>query len=202
MRFIIFCLTLLFSFTTFAGSKIEAWKNGETIQCVIRDEQGRFMTRAELSLESWNDADKISEWVARKADGTFITGYKGYLEKFKVRAQSREDLRLVIRNSKGSFITWKAVDDLMTAGFERMDLDRDGNKETIYAIRYNNRLVNWAKAKLESWKNMKYPVLVVRDSADSKNNGKLLAWIAAEKLSSGKLIYRDPETGRFVSPNN
>jgi hypothetical protein len=82
-----------------------------------------------------------------------------------------------------------------------MDLDRDGDKETVYVIRYQNKFVNWAKAKLETWKNFKFPVLVVRDSADSLNNGKLLAWIAAEKTVNGKLVYRDPETGKFVSTN-
>lgn len=199
----LFCIlaALTFTFSALAASRIEAWKNGESIQFVIRDEKGQFISHAQMNLESWNDDNDTSEWVARKADGTFLTGYKGYIEKFKVKGLAREQMRLVIRNAKGAFVTWKAVDEFLTAGFERMDVDRDGDKETIYAIRYQNRFINWAKAKLENWKNMKLPVLVVRDSADSANNGKLLAWIAGEKMANGKVIYRDPDSGRFVSTN-
>jgi hypothetical protein len=201
MKQLLCLLFILSAFSSWAGSRLEAWKNGEGIKFVIRDDQGRFLTYAEMTLENWNDGDQRSEWVARKADGTFVTGYKGHLEKFKVKGLAREEVRLVIRNSAGEFVTWKAMDEDLTAGFERMDLDRDGDKETVYVIRYQNKFVNWAKAKLENWKNLKYPVLVVRDSADSENNGKILAWIAAEKTVNGKLLYRDPETGKFVSTN-
>jgi hypothetical protein len=201
MKQLLCLLFILSALSSWAGSRLEAWKNGEGIKFVIRDDQGRFLTYAEMTLENWNDGDHRSEWVARKADGTFVTGYKGHLEKFKVKGLAREEVRLVIRNSAGEFVTWKAMDEDLTAGFERMDLDRDGDKETVYVIRYQNKFVNWAKAKLETWKNFKFPVLVVRDSADSLNNGKLLAWIAAEKTVNGKLVYRDPETGKFVSTN-
>lgn len=199
MRFLIAALFLISSFA-YAGSKIEDWKNGEGIKFVIRTDEGRFVSHGELMIESWNDGDNTSEWIARRADGTFVTGFKGKLEKFKVKA-SKEELRLVIRNAKGMMVTWKAVNDLFKAGFELIDLDRNGKKETVYVIRYQGRFINWAKARLEKWGNMKLPVLVVRDSADAGNDGKLLAWIAGEKTASGKVVYRDPETGRFVSTN-
>ncbi|MBY0516967.1 MAG: hypothetical protein K2P81_08670 [Bacteriovoracaceae bacterium] len=199
MRFLL-ALALLVSSVAFAGSKIEDWKNGEGIKFVVRSDDGRFVTYGELTNESWNDGDDVSEWVARRADGTFVTGYKGKLEKFKVKGP-KEELRLVIRNAKGMMVTWKAVDSLFSSGFEMMDLNGDGKKETVYVMRYQGRFVNWAKAKLESWSNVKTPVLVVRDSADAGNNGKLLAWIAGEKTSTGKIVFRDPETGRFVSQN-
>jgi hypothetical protein len=201
MKKLIGLLLLISCVSVWAGSKIESWKNGEELKFVIRDTQGRFVSYGQLTLENWNDADNRSEWIARKADGTFVTGFKGHLEKFNLKTSVLEKIRLVIRNAKGEFVTWRAIDEDLTAGFERMDLDRDGDKETVYVLRYKNRFVNWAKARLENWKNLKYPVLVVRDTADSSNNGKLLAWIAAEKTTNGKLIYRDPETGKFVSTN-
>jgi hypothetical protein len=201
MKKLIGLLLLISCVSVWAGSKIESWKNGEELKFVIRDTQGRFVSYGQLTLENWNDADNRSEWIARKADGTFVTGFKGHLEKFNLKTSVLEKIRLVIRNAKGEFVTWRAIDEDLTAGFERMDLDRDGDKETVYVLRYKNRFVNWAKARLENWKNLKYPVLVVRDTADSSNNGKLLAWIAAEKTTNEKLIYRDPETGKFVSTN-
>lgn len=199
-------MSILASLPAEAGSRIEAWKNGKEIVFVERDAQGRFERSGELKLENWRGTDDRSEWVARYPDGTLVTGYKGYLEKFKLDGKRRESLRLVIRNADGQLVTWLAVDDLISAGFERIELDR-GNardncrKETVYVIRYNGKLLNWAKAKLESWANFEHPVLVVRDTEDSINNGKLLAWIAPEETRDGRVIYRDPETGEFVSAN-
>lgn len=201
MKLFTLLMGLVLSVSAFAGNRIEAWKNGKEIVFVERNAKGQFIRSGELRLENWNGTDDRSEWIARFADGSFVTGYKGYLEKFKADGKKLEELRLVIRNSDGQFVTWLAINDLISSGFEKMDYDRDGKKETIYAIRYNGKLLNWAKAKLENWGSFELPVLVVRDTADSKNNGKLLAWIAAEKTSDGRIIYRDPETGRFVSPN-
>lgn len=202
MKMIALLMGLVVSASAFAGNRIEAWKNGKEIAFVERDAKGRFIRAGELKLENWNGTDDRSEWIARYPDGSFVTGYKGYLEKFKADGKVREEMRLVIRNADGQFVTWLAVDDLISARFERVDLNRNGSrKETIYAIRYNGKLLNWAKARLEEWANFEYPVLVVRDTADSKNNGKLLAWIAPEKTSDGRIVFRDPETGRFVSPN-
>ena len=200
MRFLL-SLMLLVSSVAFAGNRIEEWKNGEAIRFVVRTDEGRFVSHGELTLESWNDGDDVSEWVARKADGSFVTGFKGRLEKFRVSNSRTEETRLVVRNAKGQLVTWKAVDSLLNAGFESIDLDRNGTKETVYVIRYNGRFVNWAKAKLERWNGISTPVLVVRDTQDSGNNGKLLAWIAGERTTTGQVVYRDPETGRFVSQN-
>ncbi len=199
MRFLL-SLMLLVSSVAFAGNRIEEWKNGTGIRFVVRTDEGRFVSHGELTLESWNDGDDVSEWVARKEDGSFVTGFTGKLEKFKVKG-NREETRLVIRNTKGQLVTWKAIDSLLNAGFEAIDLDRNGSKETVYVIRYNGRFVNWAKAKLERWNGISTPVLVVRDTQDSGNNGKLLAWIAGERTANGQVVYRDPETGRFVSQN-
>jgi len=201
MKFMMSVIFLLASLSVFAGPRLEAWEQGKEIRFVQRDDRGAFMGFGTLQLENWNKTDDRSEWVARHADGTFVTGYKGYLEKFKVKGMPKEENRLVMRNKKGQFVTWLAMDELLTSGYEAMDVNRDGKKDTVYVIRYNGKFVNWAKAKLENWSNQKYPVLVVRDTADSKNNGKILSYITAEVLSNGRVIYRDPETGRFVSTN-
>lgn len=198
MRFLSALILALATTTASAGSKIEAWMNGESIQFVMRDTQGRFVSHAELRAESWY-TDDTSVWVARKDNGRFVTGYTGSIEKFNV-GLSREQSRLVIRDARGQFVTWKALDEYLTAGFEQIDLDRDGDRETVYVIRHNGRFVNWAKAELEQWSNFRHPVLVVRDTADGRNNGKLLAWIAGEELSNGNVVYRD-ESGRFISQN-
>jgi hypothetical protein len=200
MRFLL-ALVLTLSQAAMAGTQLENWQNGDGIRLVVRNDQGKFISHGELSLESWNDGDDVSEWVARLDNGQFVSGFKGHLEKFKVKGLAKEQTRLVIRNSKGHFVTWMAMDALLTAGFEAIDLDRDGDKETVYVVRYNGKFVNWAKASLENWSNFAHPVLVVRDTADSHNNGKLLAWIAPTVLSNGNVIYRDAETGRFVSHN-
>jgi hypothetical protein len=186
-----------FAFATgaFAADKprIEEWKK-EGLVFAARDEAGRFKGWANLELESWNDGDERSEWIARQADGTFATGYKGLLEKFRVgRAGSREQARLVIRDKNGQFVTWEAMDKLLTSGWERTT-----KGDWRYTIRYKGQFVNWAEGKLENWgSRFLGAVLVVRDTADSSNNGKILTWIAPEKVGSG-LRYRDPQTGRFV----
>lgn len=201
---ILLALLMVISSAAFASKgKIEAWKKGEKIQYVVREDDGTFVSFGELSNESWNDGDDTSEWVARKKDGTLVTGFKGKLEKFKVKGKAvkKEQQRLVIRNARGEMVTWIAMDKFLESGFERMDTDKDGDKETVYVVRYKGQFVNWAKAKLESWDNYTDKVLVVRDTEDDKNNGKLLAWIPAEKMSNGQKIYRDPASGQFLSAN-
>lgn len=203
---ILLALLMVISSAAFASKgKIEAWKGGEKIKFVIREDDGTFVSMGTLKNESWNDGDNTSEWVARKKDGTLVTGYKGKLEKFKVNTQNskikKEQQRLVIRNSRGEMVTWIAMDKYLDSGFERMDTDKDGDKETVYVVRFKGQFVNWAKAKLESWDNYKDKVLVVRDTEDDQNNGKLLAWLPAEKMSNGQKIYRDPVSGQFVSSN-
>ena len=204
MKNLIVLITLLITAQTFANFsyRIERWESGEELTFVIRDEQGRFKAHGTLSLESWNDGDETSEWVARRANGSLVSGsFKGKLEKFVVAGMDREQTRLVIRNSKGHFVTWTAMDDLLTSSFERMDIDRDGKKEAVYVTRYRGKFVNWAPARLENWGNQEHPVLVVRDTNDARNNGKLLTYILATVLENGTIIYRDHETGRFLSPN-
>lgn len=185
----------------YAASRVERWQDGETLRFVVRDEQGKFEGVGVIELESWNDGDETSEWIARRTDGTFVTGLKGKLEKFKVRGLAKEQKRLVFRNADGEFVTWIAMDELLTEGFERFDFDHDGTKETVYALRYKGKLVNWAPAKLESWKNYQHKVLVVRDTADGENNGKLLAVTYPEVLSNGNVVYRNPKNGQFLSKN-
>lgn len=201
---ILLVLLMMISSAAFANKgKIEAWKNGEKVKFVVREDDGTFVSFGDLKNESWNDGDNTSEWVARKADGTLVTGYTGKLEKFKVSGKNikKEQQRLVVRNKRGELVTWIAMDKFLDAGFERMDTDKDGDKETVYVVRYNGRFVNWAKAKLETWDNYKDQVLVVRDTNDDSNNGKLMAWIPAEKMSNGQKIYRDPASGQFLSTN-
>lgn len=197
-------LVLGISSSVFAASKIEKWENGEELRYVVRDANGLFEQWGNLSLESWDDGDDRSVWTARHDDGTFVTGYKGRVEKFKIKPNAKEQMRVVIRNAKGHFVTWTTLDDKVTAKFEKMDYDRDGKQETIFAVRMNGRLLNWAPAKLETWANYSEDVLVVRDTADSVNNGKLLAWVAPEVVEINgveQVRYRDPATGQFLSSN-
>lgn len=201
MKFILLITFLISSLTALAGSRLEAWKNGKEIRFVERDTHGKFIGFGTLHLENWGNTDNRSEWIARHTDGTFATGYKGYLEKFTVKGMKKNQNRLVIRNTKGEFVTWLAMDEFLTSGFEAMDVNRDGKKDTIYVVRYKGKFINWAKAKLETWSNYANPVLVVRDTADAKNNGKILSYIPAEVLSNGNVVYRDPESGKFVSTN-
>ena len=204
MKILVMIGTLLSSLCLWGQSsnvRIESWRSGEPLQIVLRNERGHFQSRGELFLESWNDGDDISEWVARDSHGRFITGYTGKLEKFNIAGFSREKVRLVIRNSNGQFVTWTAMDKFLKSGFEKMDIDRDGKKETVYVTRFRGKFVNWAVAKLEFWANYEKPVLVVRDTADGINNGKLLTWVAPLTLSSGATVYRDPESGEFLSRN-
>ena len=93
------------------------------------------------------------------------------------------------------------MDELLTSGFERMDYDRDGKKESVYVVRYKGQFVNWAPAHLESWANQEHPVLVVRDTADGSNNGKLMTYVVATELAGGQLVYRNPANGQFLSIN-
>lgn len=193
MRLVLSLLVALFATTAMAG-KIENWKNGEQLMYVDRAEDGRFKGYGELKLEGWNDDDATSEWIARNSKGEFVTGYKGKLEKFKADGKDKEAVRLVIRNKDGQFVTWQAMDDLLSAGFEKWS-----NQGWVYVVRYEGQLVNWSKANLEKWPNFKKPVLVVRDTADGTNNGKLMTWIPAEKVGNS-YQYRD-EKGRFISAN-
>lgn len=203
MKTLALLLTVLLTFNLNAATQyqIESWESGEELKLVLRNDKGQFEGHGTLSLESWNDGDDTSEWIARRADGTLVTGYKGKLEKFKVKGLKKEQTRLVLRNAKGHFVTWVAMDDKLTAGFEKMDYDRDGKKETVYVIRYNGKFVNWSAAKLENWANYEHPVLVVRDTADGQNNGKIMTYVAPEVHSNGNVMYRNPETGRFISNN-
>lgn len=183
---------------------IEQWKGQNGLKFVYRNANGEFKSWGVLSFESWADNEE-SVWVARLANGRLVTGFKGETEKFDV-GSSKEQLRVVIRNKDGQFVTWKSLDKLVTAGFDAWDINGDGDKETVYVVRYDGKFMNWAPAKLEKWENFKKPVLVVRDSADGENNGKLLAWIAPATYKSGpnkgNVYYKDPETGKFVSQNN
>ena len=183
---------------------IEQWKGDNGLKFVYRSENGQFKSWGTLSFDTWSD-DEESVWSARLANGKFVTGYKGHTEKFDV-GTGKEELRVVIRNKNGQFVTWKSLDKLVSSQFDSWDINGDGDKETVYGLRYNGKFLNWAPATLEKWENFKKPVLVVRDSADGENNGKLLAWIAPAIYKSGpnkgKAYYKDPETGKFVSPNN
>jgi hypothetical protein len=182
---------------------IEQWKGSKGIKFVYRNKMGEFKSWGTLSFETWVN-DSQSKWVARLENGQFVTGYTGKTEKFDV-GTGREELRVVIRTATGQFVSWKSLDALVTAKFDSWDINGDGDKETVYVVRYDGKFLNWAPAKLEQWDNFSEPVLVVRDTADGRNNGKLLGWIAPAKYKSGpnkgKVYYKDPETGRFVSSN-
>ncbi|MFA6236515.1 MAG: hypothetical protein WC635_04230 [Bacteriovorax sp.] len=193
-------------YRTIASDKkatIEQWKGDNALKFVYRDARGLFKSWAVLEFESWQGSEK-SKWVARLENGQFVTGYTGETEKFNV-GKGKEELRLVIRNATGEFVTWKALDDLIDAGFDSWDVDGNGQAETVYVVRYDGKFLNWARASLEDWSNFEAPVLVVRDTSDGSDNGKLLAWIAPDFYKSGpnkgNAYYKDPETGRFISPN-
>lgn len=185
-------IVLLTSAAFAAHPRIEDWKSGG-LTYTVRDDQGRFEAIGKLSLESWNDGDNISEWVVRKADGTFVTGYTGKLEKFRISKSKPQQIRLVIRDSNGRFVTWEPMDEKLTTGWERQQ-----NGDWRYVIRYEGKYVNWAQGKIETWANIG-KVLVVRDTADDQNNGQILTWIAPEVIN-GVEKYRDPATGRFIKP--
>lgn len=197
MRLFTAFLTLVLALPVFAGTRIENWKrNSDPLMVVARDDAGRFISMARLHSESWSDGDARSNWTARTARGQFITGYTGTIEKFAVAGQRRESARLVIRDQHQRFVTWIGVDDKMTSGLERI------NGRTQFVVRYEGRIVNRAVARLESWQDQRLPVLVARDSADGRNNGKLLAWVPGERLDNGQVVYRNPSNGQFISPNN
>ena len=87
MKSFLLGLSLLVGLAAQAGTsyQIESWDSGEELKLVLRNDQGQFEGHGTLSLESWNDGDETSEWIARRADGTLVAGaYKGKLEKFKV----------------------------------------------------------------------------------------------------------------------
>lgn len=177
---------------------LEKWKSdNKQVRFVVRDEDGVFARWGILTLESWNDNDpEVSEWVARRENGTFVSGgYKGKLEKFKVAGHDREEYRVVFRK-KGQFVTWVAIDDLITSKWERWRNPRTGIEEGRYVVRYNGQLVNHSTAKLENWQNYEHPVLVARDTADAGNNGKLLSWIAPQLKSNGIVYYMNPDDSK------
>lgn len=204
LHFLLISLNVLLSATIFAGSaKIEQWKNGEELRFTLRNDKGLFVSHGVLNLESWNDGDNVSEWVARRANGTFVSGgYKGRVEKFKVSDYGREQMRLVIRNSKGQFVTWVSMEEYLSAKWEVWTVPGTNKKEARYVIRdYKGMLVNHAKASLENWANYSHPVLVARDSEDDGNNGKILSWIAPSTTARGKLLgYQNPNNFKRFLP--
>lgn len=187
-----------------SGASLEEWRNSG-IKFVVRDENGLFERWGTLRLESWNDGDNTSEWVARNGDGQLVTGgYKGRLEKWKVKKGENERHRVVIRDAKKRFVTWVDMEDKFSAKWERWSGDGT-TKVSVYVVRFNGQLVNWAKGHLENWANFEHPVLVVRDTEDDANNGKLLSWIAPEIVTirgEDQIRYRNPADGRFMSANN
>ena len=99
----------------------------------------------------------------------------------------------MIREAKTKrFVTWIPMDEHLTVGWEMW------SKGPRYVIRWNGKFVNWSKPQLETWANYEQPVLVVRDTADGKNNGKIMTWIPATKKGntyvykneSGVILYK------------
>lgn len=191
MVFVSVLVMLLGGLQGAAAGQIEAWKSGESIRYVDRNDKGQFVGWGELRLESWS-SDERSVWVARRSDGTFVTGFKGKLEKFRIDRGKPERTRLVIRDRKGQFVTWADLDAKLSAGWEKWD-----DNSWRYVVRYQGKFVNWAKPKLEIWLGFG-TVLVVRDSSDGENNGKLLTWVAPEMIGS-RTMYRDPRSGKFIA---
>ena len=186
-------------------AQIESWRGGKEIRFVVRNESGFFDTHGVLRLESWNDGDQTSEWVARRKDGTLVSGgYKGRLEKFKVKAGENEQIRLVIRNSKGWFVTWTSMEDKLSQKWESWKISNSKKREARFVIRDANGLVNHAKGRLENWGNFAHPVLVARDSYDDGNNGKILSWIAPKVNAKGDFVgYQNPDNNmRFLPYKN
>lgn len=186
--------TMFFSFVAQADLSIEAWKNTKQLKLVERNSQGQFVDYGTLTQESWNDGDQTSEWVARHADGTFVSGYKGRLEKFKRRGQARESQVLTIRKANGQLVTWINMDDQLVSRWEK-----NGTLGWRYVIRAKDgRFVNWANAQLEDWNGK--PVLVVRDTADDQNNGKILTLIypTYDRNGSGSAQYIDQVSGQVI----
>ncbi|MBY0383706.1 hypothetical protein K2X05_00990 [bacterium] len=190
MKGLLIALAMVFSLNTFAAAQFEIWE-GKEVVFVARDEQGRFTdTQATLSIESWDNSSETSVWVARASNGRFLARYTGKLEKFSV-GSGNEQSRIVMRDNNGQFITWIAVDELLTAGWENWK-----NEGWVYVIRYNGKFINWAKGNEEYWTGYG-EVLVVRDSNDGSNNGKILTWMLPDAAGN----YHDPVTGQFLTQN-
>jgi hypothetical protein len=197
MKSLLLALSVLMAVTSAqAANRIESWKSGkETLKFVERDADGLFKRWGTLKVEHWNDRDDRSDWVARKADGTFVTGYVGHIEKMKIGKGGQEHSCLVIRDARGEFVTWEDLEKDVTAGWEN-----DRTNGWRYVVRYKGQFLNLGKAKYENWNGYKYDVLVVRDTEDSRNNGKILTWIGGEKSPrDGRVYYKDPASGKFIS---
>lgn len=190
MKSLLVLFGVLFSLSSFAGVKFEIWE-GKKVMFVARDEAGRFIdAQATLTIESWDNSAEMSYWIARDSGGRFLTRYKGKIEKFSV-GSGNEQSRIVMRNDKGQFITWIAVDELLTTGWENWK-----GEGWVYVIRYNGQFVNWSKGVVESWDGYG-DVLVVRDSNDGTNNGKILTWMLPDANGN----FHDPVTGQFLTQN-
>jgi hypothetical protein len=209
-----------------ASVKSEEWSGDEVSKYIVRWEAGSEMTTIEGEIYyGWvyySDSNSfvgldaqgnegVVIWAAASVSvkqapvgGQFVTGLKGYLEKFDVGGD-QEQYRLVFRNSKGQFVTWLKVED---------ELSRDWNvrggdvKTAWYEVRWDGKVVNAAKASAQIWdspakkkfkpgaftcfSNKICPALTIRDTESGHNNGKILTSVSGSLGKDRRCYYHVP----------
>ncbi|HLD75221.1 MAG TPA: hypothetical protein VJB34_10025 [Bdellovibrionota bacterium] len=183
-------------------SRLERWKNEGLVFAVRDSETKEFVRWGRISLDTWKGEEE-SSWVVRTEDGRLRTGYRGRVENWETTS-GEQAKRLVVRNSKGHFVTWTPFEQDLR---EQWENDETNGWRYVVRHRASGRFVNVAKGELEVWKNWKNPVLVVRDSADGERNGQLVTFLPG-RTETGRdgvtrIAYRvpagQPEGGQFIT---
>ena len=200
MKSLVFVFISLFSLSAFAESAqqvAQRFSDTRVLTCTKRLDDGRLVESGTLRLEHWQNKVE-SQWACRRADGTFIYGATGELEKFRVQKGENERTRLVFRDGDGQFVTWMDFDQMLSAQWESYGR---GNSRYVIRIRKGLRtggqIVNFAYGHVENWRDGR-KVCAVRETADGVGNGKLLTWVVSDQ--SG--VFHDPVTGRYISCRN
>ncbi len=161
--------------------------------------------------------------------GRFVTGLSGVIEKFAVKGAATEQMRIVFRNEQGEFVTWLGLNDKVTKGWNVVK-DKETGEVTDwrYEIRWNkgsglNGIVNSVSlratidrlkaneddADKKSGAFVKYdgrtcPSLVLRDTADGINNGKIVVVVpGVHKVRSDgqRWCYYYPRESAYLDDN-
>lgn len=182
-----------------ASVTAESWKSNEMTKYVARYNVGaRKYEFRSFDRSFWEYNYRTRTWkkvtrthlnvISKSVGGRFVTGLTGQLEKWDINGSKNESVVIVFR-SNGKFLTWKDVSDDLHAGWNR----RKGTG-WVYEVRYKagtpmaGELVNSASLT-ELLKNKKKAFvdytdrnickrLVVRDTDDAANNGKILTVVA------------------------
>ncbi|MBI2609069.1 MAG: hypothetical protein HYW47_05645 [Deltaproteobacteria bacterium] len=188
-----------------AAHQLERWRKTGLV-FAERNDDGEFLRWGKLTPEQWDDGTQQSSWVARHEDGTFVTGFRGFIEKWEAKGGEQLE-RLVVRDAEGHFVTWAPMDENITEGWEYWRFkEGDPRRGWTYVVRVQQeglppRLLDSARPQLETWSGHRWKVLVVRDTSDGKQNGQIMTWLPGqyEKRSNGEkwIAYRTP-TGQWI----